>query len=536
MTGNTLYYGDNLTILRRDFKNESVDLIYLDPPFNRNLSYKSLFTRKNIAKPAAQSSQASGYWVWDSAALSACLEIEAAGDSLARAMQAIRLVVDENEVLAYLVRMVPRLVELHRVLKPTGVIYLHGDPVVTPYLKIFMDAVFGPLNYRNEVIWKRVQPKSPAKVQLSRFHDVILVYAKSEKAVFHRQYRKHDPKYLERFYRFTDRGTGRRYMLDNLANPKKDRPDRTYEFPPGSGVVRVWRWTKERMMKAWEEGRVVIPEKGKVARYVRYLDEMPGVPLSDVWDDIECLHSAGEEMSGNSLQKPEALLERIIRISSNEGDQVLDPFCGSGTSLAAAEGLNRSWIGIDVNLMALTLTKNRLRDAYGNQLKYKIIGEPGSLADAQTLADNSPGQFKWWALGLVDARPYEVNETEEDILGQIHFFDDPRGKTKLIVFRVNPGTADIVDVRELRELVMRTKAEIGVLITLREPSESMLSVAARAGFYESPWGRYHRLQIITVADLLGGKRIDYPHARYVRASQKKSPKIKEKDKEQLELL
>ncbi len=284
--GSLLYYGDNLDILRRYIGDESVDLIYLDPPFKSNQDYNVLFAEKNGGPAAAQIRAFEDTWYWDRTAAAAFRETVEAGGVVAQAMVAFRTFLGENDMLAYLSMMAPRLTELRRVLKPTGTIYLHCDSTASHYLKMLMDAAFGPVNFRNEIIWKRAQPKSHAKVRFSRAHDVILSFAKSERASFNTQYKPHDPQYLKKFYRFTEPETDRKYTLGDLTNPNKKRPNLTYEFPPGSGVVRVWRWTRKRMMKAWEEGRIVIPEEGEVARYKRYLDEMPGTPITDLWDDI----------------------------------------------------------------------------------------------------------------------------------------------------------------------------------------------------------------------------------------------------------
>ncbi|MBW2092400.1 MAG: site-specific DNA-methyltransferase, partial [Deltaproteobacteria bacterium] len=272
-------------------------------------------------------------------------------------------------------------------------------------------------------------------------------------------------------------------------------------------------------------------------RYVRYLDEMPGIPVSDVWDDIASLHGSDLEKFGYPSQKPEALLERIIRISRDEGHLILDPFCGSGTLLNVAERLNRKWIGIDLSQQALSLCKYRLRDTYGDRVKYEIVGEPASLDEARALAARDPAQFAWWAVGLAGARPLELKEKMRgNAYGQIFFHDDPKGETKQVILSVIANPAGIEDIRKLVELADRNKAEIAALAALQKPSEPILSEAAKAGFYDSPWGKFPRLQILTVVDLLEGKRIEYPHARYIGLPPKKSTRIKEKEKEQLELL
>ncbi len=538
-SGNFLYYGDNLDILRRYIKDESVDLVYLDPPFKSNQSYNVLFAERNGRDSAAQIRAFEDTWHWDRAAARAYEDIVEAGGAVSQAMQALRSFLGQSDMTAYLAMMAPRLAELHRVLKPSGSIYLHCDPTASHYLKMLLDAVFGPENFRNEIIWKRAQPKAHVSLRMSRAHDVILFFAKSSRAKYHQQYRPHDPDYVEKFYKFVEEGTGRRYTLDNLANPNKNRPNLTYEFPPGSGVVRVWRWTKERMQKEWEGGRVILPERGGVVRYKRYLDEMEGAGVTDVWDDIEHLHGSHHESLGYPTQKPEALLERIINTSSEEGDRVLDPFCGCGTTVSVAQRLNRRWTGIDVTHLAVRLIRRRLRNAFGNGVSYKVIGQPQDLSGARQLAESDPYEFQWWALSLLETgREERKKGADRGIDGRVYFHDEAAGgKTKQIILSVKSGHVSVAQVRDLRGVLEREEAEIGVLITLREPTRAMLKEAAGSGFYESPGWRkkYPRIQIVTIEDLLAGKGIDYPPSRQVDTTFRKAPKAGSKTSKQKDL-
>lgn len=260
---------------------------------------------------------------------------------------------------------------------------------------------------------------------------------------------------------------------------------------------------------------------------MQFAQDMPGIPLQDQWDDIP--PAVGSKDLGYPTQKPEALLERIVNASSNEGDLVLDPFCGCGTAIAVAQRLKRRWIGIDITHLAVTLMKHRLRDAFGDQVSYKVIGEPVSVPDAETLAQQDPYQFQWWASGLVGARPVEQKKgADKGIDGRLYFHDEADSKTKQIVISVKAGHTSAPHVRDLRGVVDREKAEIGVLITMQEPTSAMHSEAAGGGFYTSPvWGKsYPRLQIVTIADLLAGKGIDMPPLRQVSATFKKAPKAK----------
>jgi len=400
-------------------------------------------------------------------------------------------------------------------LKPTGCLFLHCDPTASHYLKPILDHIFSPKNFRNEIIWERSQPKGHAKLRFSRCHDTIFFYSKSESFRFNPQYAEHDPAYLEKFYRHVEAETGRRYRFDNLINPHKERPNLTYEFPPGSGTVRVWRWTKERMMQAWEAGRVVIPGKGEVAQYKRYLDEMSGTSIKDIWYDIEHLHGSSHEYMGYQTQKPEALLERIIRAGSNEGDVVLDPFCGCGTAVAVAERLKRRWIGIDVTYLAIGLVRKRLQDSFKNELTpYEEIGIPRDRPGAERLFQLNPFQFECWALAAVGARSArEKRGPDRGIDGVMNLKDEYSGEYKKIIFQVKGGHVSVSQVRDLKGVVEREKAEIGVFLTLRKPTRQMRKEADEAGpFIDQgfPEKRFPRLQLLTIEEIFAGKGIALP--------------------------
>ena len=312
MAENLLYYGDNLDVLRRHIKDESVDLIYLDPPFNSNATYNVLFAEQNGSRAAAQLKAFEDTWQWDQAAARTYQEVVETGGKVSQAMQAFRKLLGDSDMLAYLSMMAPRLVELRRVLKPTGSIYLHCDPTASHYLKVLMDGVFGPQNFRNEISWRRSNPKSLSKVNFPNCRDIILRYSKGDRVTFHMIYAEHDPEYVAKAYRHQD--SHGRYRLLPLLNPNDNRPNLTYEF---LGVTRVWRWTRERMERAYKDGLVVQLKPGAVPQYKKYLADSEGRTVTDDWIDIQ--QTAGKESLDYPTQKPESLLERIIRASSNEG-------------------------------------------------------------------------------------------------------------------------------------------------------------------------------------------------------------------------
>ncbi len=533
MDSNSLYYGDNLDILRRYVRDESADLIYLDPPFNSNQTYNILFQEKDGSQSASQIKAFGDTWHWDETAARSYEETVEAGGQVAEAMQAFRKLLGTNDILAYMSMMAPRLVELRRVLKPTGSLYLHCDPTASHFLKLLMDAIFGPANFRTEIIWKRTSAHSDTKQgrrQHGRIHDVLLFYTKNDDWNWNPVFVEYGREYVDQFYKHQEPNTGRWYGLDNLTGPggaAKGNP--SYEV---MGVTRYWRYSKERMQALIEAGRVVQVKPGVVPRYKRYLDEMPGVPLQDLWTDIRPIGSQAAERLGYPTQKPVALLERIIQVSSNEGDTVLDPFCGCGTTIAAAQKLDRRWIGIDITHLAISLIRYRLGDSFGKDCRFELIGEPTSLPDATALAKQDPYQFQWWALGLVRARPVEQKKgADRGIDGRLYFHDEGKnGKTKQIIFSVKAGKITVSQIRDLVGVITREKVEIGAFLSLEPPTSPMRSEAAAAGFYESPWGKHPRIQLLTIEDLLGGKSIDYPQAADVTF--KKAHRVRSNPSEQ----
>jgi DNA modification methylase len=570
MADNKLYYGDNLAVLREHVKDESIDLIYLDPPFNSRQDYNVLFAEKDGTKAAAQIMAFEDTWEWNLDAERAYEEIVERGGRVSDAMRAFRTFLGQSDMMAYLAMMAPRLMELHRVLKVTGSIYLHCDPTASHYLKMLMDAVFGPQYLRSEIIWKRSSAHSDVKQGLKNFghiHDVVLFYANGEDSTWNTQFTAYDESYAGRDYGLVDEDTGRRFRRDNLtaARPGGDteyewrvkkhagvherwvadlddeylNPSAGWEYAaarPYQG--RYWAYSKENMRRFAAEGRLRHTFDG-MPEYKRYLDEMPGVPLQDIWTDLTPIVAGTAERLGYPTQKPETLLERIITASSNEGDTVLDPFCGCGTAISVAQRLNRRWIGIDITHLAIGLIKKRLDDAFGESVRktYEVIGEPVDLAGAQELADHDPYQFQWWSLSLVGARPLEKKKgADQGIDGRLYFHDEAKGgKTKQIIFSVKAGHVQASHVRDLRGVIEREKAEIGALISMESATKPMLKEAVGAGFYQPPGlaDKYPRLQLLSIEELFKGKRLEYP--RLLDATFKKAPRAREKAAETIQL-
>ncbi len=519
---NTLYYGDNLDILRQHVPDESVDLVYLDPPFNSNASYNVLFREKSGEDSPAQIRAFTDTWEWT-------LETERTFEqdiilnpgtpsAVKDMIAAFRQFIGQNAMMAYLVMMTPRLVELHRVLKPTGSLYLHCDPTASHYLKLLMDAVFGKENFRNEVVWQRTLAKGLMTKRLPNNHDAILGYQKTVAATWNSEatFQPYDENALDvkTASKYSHRDPdGRRYRLDNLTNPNSNRPNLTYEF---LGITRVWRWTRQRMQEAYDNGLVVQPRPGAVPSLKRYLDEQRGRPLADVWTDIPPINSQAKERLGYPTQKPEVLLERIIRASSNEGDVVLDPFCGCGSAVAAAEKLKRRWVGIDVTHLAVALRKNRLKTAFDLEpgRDYAVVGEPQDAGGARALWEQDPYQFQFWAVSLLEAQPQSAQKKGDDrgIDGVIYFLDRPRRTTQKVIIQVKGGHVSAPQVRDLKGVVEREKAALGLFISLEEPTGPMRSEAASGGFFHSDlWKRdYPKIQLRTVSEMLAGQGFDLP--------------------------
>ena len=407
MSNRRLDDGDNLDILRNKIASETVDLIYLDPPFNSKASYNVLFRAPSGQQSEAQIKAFDDTRHWNDTAERAYDEVlNSANTDAAAMLQAMRSFLKENDMMAYLAMMAVRLIELHRVLKPSGSLYLHCDPKASHYLKILLDAIFGARCFGAEIIWKRTSAHNDAgqgSRRVGRQHDVIFQYMKSKDYIWNNIYHDYSKEYLKEQYRHID-DTGRRYGLFDTTgpgggDPKKHNPH--YKF---LGITRYWRFAEERMKDMYARGEIIQLKLGMVPLQKRYFDKMPGIPVQSVWTDIKPLSAQAKERRGYPTQKPLELLKRILAMSSNEGDVVLDPFCGCGTTVHAAETLGRKWIGIDITHLAIHEIKDRLNGAFSG---IKIIeeGTPKDIDGARALAQQDKYQFEWWALSLIGAQP-----------------------------------------------------------------------------------------------------------------------------------
>lgn len=509
-----LYYGDNLEILREHIPDESVDLIYLDPPFNSSRDYNLLFKSPSGQTAEAQITAFEDTWHWGDQAEREYKELlHQSNTDVAELMRALRSFLKENDLMAYLTMMANRLLELHRVMNSTGSIYLHCDPTASHYLKIVMDGVFGKEFFINEVVWKRTNVHSDSK-SWSATADYLLFYSRSNQFTWNSLYQPHTEDYINERYKFDDNDGRGLYMLDNMTSPNP-RPNMMYNWKGFPFPDKGWRFEKSRMETLDNDGRIYYPtneiggyEFSKRPRLKRYLNEMKGRIFDTIWTDIPPINSQAAERLGYPTQKPLTLLERIIQASSNPGDIVLDPFCGCGTAVHAAEKLGRNWIGIDITHLAVALIEKRMNDAYPG-IEYEVHGVPKDFGSAGDLAKRDKYEFQYWACSLVNARPYQGKKKGADTgIDGIDFFQDDNKPAKKVIVSVKGGdNVGVGMIRELISVVNRERAEIGLFVTLTPPTGPMVKEAAAAGFYHSQAYNqdWPRIQILTVEGLLSDK-------------------------------
>lgn len=538
---NELYYGDNLDVLRRKVAAESVDLCYIDPPFNSKRNYFQIYNNQG-GEDRAQAQAFVDTWSWGDEAdegLGYILDIERlaprAGETrwteqTVELIRGLERVLGRGSLLAYLVHMTLRTVEIHRVLKPTGSFYLHCDPTASHYLKLVLDAVFCGQggDFKNEISWKRTSSHNDASQGLSRYgrtRDILFFYTKAKQGSWNLQYAAYSEAYLKQHYSNVG-ADGRRYKTSDLTAAKPGG-DVSYEwkgvFPPQG---RYWAYSRANMEKFDAEGRLQYAAKSGMPRLRHYLDEMSGVNLSDDWDDIPPINSQAQERLGYPTQKPEALLERIIKASSNEGDTVLDAYCGCGTTVAVAQRLGRRWIGIDITYQSIALILKRLEDRHPEewpQIEAKLLldGVPRDLDSAMALAnrkdDKTRKEFEKWAVLTFSRNQARINEkkgADGGIDGIAYFLLDKDSNGKAI-FQVKSRPGNRGDLATLNSDRQREKADFGFLICTSLPTKPMRDEIAAAGKFRHPMLNREddRLQVITVAELFQGKRLDLPMAR-----------------------
>jgi len=539
---NKLYFGDNRVILRDHIASESVDLVYLDPPFNCKRDYNLIFKESGGKRATSQELFFGDTWIWSEKADETCRELIESGGKIAEVIRAFRSFLGTSDMMAYIAMMAPRLIELRRVLKETGSIYLHCDPNASHYLKILMDAVFGGQNFKNEITWKRTFAHGNVSRNYGSVSDVLLWYTKSDDYTWNQPYKKLSEAQTLKKYPHVD-PDGRRWQSVTLRNPGS-RPNLHYPYKASNGITysphrNGWSCNLIRMRKYDDEGRLHFPTNPTGAlRLKMYANESPGEKLQNIWDDIPPISALAQERLGYPTQKPEALLRRIIEACSNEGDLVLDPFCGCGTAIEVAQHTERRWIGIDVTHLSLATIKGRLVKEFGPDIfkNIEVVGEPVTEEEALALAASDKFGFQCWVVGRLGAPPIEQKKgADRGIDGRIYFHDD-LGAPKHIVISVKAGDhIGPAFVRELRGVVDREKAEMGILVCVKEPTSEMKKEAAQLGWYKSLGGNFPRMQIITLKDIFANNPLNVPVKR-INPYERKGPQSVRPLAEQLRLL
>ncbi len=534
---NQLFYGDNLEVLRKYIKDESVDLCYIDPPFNSKRNYNQIYN--NLGKEDQAQAQAFiDTWTWDDHANQGLEEIFSnyQGHFTQQSIDLIAgltKVLGKGSLLAYLVSMTLRIVEIHRVLKPTGSFYLHCDPTSSHYLKLVLDAVFCSQggDFLNEIIWKRTSGHSDSS-KYGRVHDVIFYYCKSSKVIWNQIYQKYDQNYTDKYYRYQD-PNGRKWMSGDLGAAGLAGGGYQYEW---NGVTKLWRCPKTTMEKLDAEGKIYYT-KNRVARIKRYLDESEGLPVQDAWNDIEALRSWHKELLGYPTQKPESLLERIIQASSNQGDVVLDAYCGCGTTVAVSQRLERQWIGIDITYQSIGLILKRLEDAFGQGVleQIQLNGIPKDMKSAIALAnkkdDRTRKEFEKWAVLTYSNNRAIINPKKgaDKGIDGIAYFRSEQDEPEKIILQVKSGNIKSGDIRDLQGTLTLEKAAMGIFITLKEPTKEMIKTAKSAGIYQNKYmsQSYDIISIVTIQEIIEEqKQLSIPLGYEVLKSAEKQKEIK----------
>jgi site-specific DNA-methyltransferase (adenine-specific) len=541
---NKLYYGDNLCVLREHIAAESVDLVYLDPPFNSNATYNVLFKAPDGVQSQAQIEAFDDTWHWTESAENAYWEVlHGQNTDAARMLEAMRGFLGENDMMAYLAMMAIRLIELHRVLKPTGSLYLHCDPTASHYLKLLLDAIFGATLFQSEVIWKRTGAHSASK-RWADVHDSILFYSKSPSFTWNKVFTDYDDSYKVRYKNIDE--NGRLWSDDNLTAPGLRNGDSGAAWRGFNPSERGNHWkvsaqtvrdlvgdekavalsTTQKLDVLEANGLIHWPKSGGFPRFKRTLGE--GMLAQDIISDIPPLNSQAQERLGYPTQKPVALLERILSASSNPGDVVLDPFCGCGTTVHAAQKLGRQWIGIDVTHLAISLIERRLRDAFGKDVDFQTYGVPKDLAAARDLAARDKHEFEKWAITLIpDAQPFRGGKKGADTgIDGIVYLRTGKSQTDKAIVEVKGGGVSVDQIHKLKSVIEREKAIVGLFVTLEPPTKPMIAEAAAAGFVETDHGRIPRIQILTIGGILNYREV--PRLPVIDTSAfKKAPKEKQ---------
>ncbi len=508
---NQLYFGDCLDVVRELHEHHPegfIDLIYIDPPFNSKRNYNVLFESIDLKDATAQKQAFADTWS-NVSYIDTIHELAAIDRDLHKFLTTLSEIRGSDSTVAYLTTMAIRIHYMHKLLKSTGSFYLHCDSTMSHYLKIICDLIFGEKNYRNEIIWQRSHAHSDSgqgAKHFGRVTDTILFYAKSDKQIWNASYTEYTAEALERDFKFVEEGTNRRYRytpLDGPGGAAKGNP--YYEF---LGVTNYWRYSKERMQELYDQGKIVKSKKGGSLSQIKYLDESKGKSIDNLWIDIHRIAPNANESLGYPTQKPVALLERIIKVSTSEGDLVADFFCGCGTTIAAAQKLNRKWIGADISHLAIRLISKRLMDAYGIGIRkeFEIKGFPRDIGSAKELSLTKGGRFEFqdWVVEVLLNGVLNTKKSADGGWDGYLIFNMP-DKKEFAIIEVKSGNVNVKNVREFIHVIENEKAAIGIFVCFEEQvTQPMLKEAKQAGYFREDLFNpiYPKLQIITIEDLL----------------------------------
>lgn len=458
---NNLFYGDNLLVLRRKIQDSSIDLIYLDPPFQSGRDYNILFQHRQQEDLGDINPQIMAFtdtWTWSSDdALQMQELVETSEPRLSDAISALFRILGPSDLMSYVVMMAARVKELFRVLRPGGSLFLHCDPSASHYLKIVLDAIFKPSDFVNEIIWHHGLGAFRSANSFPSKHDVIFLYRKP----------------------------GGPYTFNKLRGEVTEAMRKKYCHKDEQGFYMM-SYGKKYYLKG-------------------------GKPFDDVWA-IPAIAPTSSERMGYPTQKPLALLERIIEAASNEGDVILDPFCGCGTAVVAAQKLNRSWVGIDISYFAIQLIKARLFEQFRERATFAIDGIPVDVDSARALFHRNAFEFERWAVCAVDGYPNDKQVGDQGIDGRIRFWHDMETIEEMIVSVKGGETLNPAMIRDLHGTLQRTNRPMGLLISNAEPTPGMKQEANAAGQYVHPVSgrRYPKIQMITSSQILSGAKPDMP--------------------------
>lgn len=534
---NKLFYGDNLDVLRKFIRDETVDLCYIDPPFNSKRNYNQIYN--NIGQEDQAQAQAFvDTWTWDDHA-NECLDEILTNKNGVQTAQSIALinglqqVLSKGSLFAYLVSMTVRIAEIHRVLKYTGSFYLHCDPTASHYLKLVCDTIFVTQggDYKNEISWQRTNAHNTAD-RYGRNHDILFFYTKGDKYTWNKPMIEYSPEQLKRYKVDPD---GRLFTCQDLTASRENSDSGKFEWRgtmPSS--TRGWGYKLEQLEEWWDEGRIMAKKDGtpRMDGLIVYLEDMKGKPVQSMWTDIDRIANTSPERLGYPTQKPEALLERVIEASSNEGDLVLDVFCGCGTTVAVANRLKRKWIGMDITYQSVSLILKRLKDSEGQEAvdNVELHGVPKDMESVDALVhkkdDRVRKEFEKWAILTYSDNRAVINEKKgaDQGIDGIAYTRKSKKEILPVILSVKSGkNVNVKDVRDLFAVVKSENAACGIFITRHEPTQPMLDFAKKQGqFKPEHFTGFDKIQIVTVQEILDGERMNLPLMEEVTKKAKKA--------------